>query len=264
MPAPVPSITPPAAPGGQSGGSGSGSILPLPGDQVAEIVNASSVQPNGTAPSGAGGGREAEGDRSRGAAGGRGARAHTMPYRKRLRLVRALRGCLDRLPERQSDALILRYGVGDLRRQRSRQAADALNVSVERFRAIHRRGMRNLVSEARRSGCEHGGVAGPTMDSAVTAAWQAMVEDAVGTTVAARGDAGPVRNAVLGVRESGREETAGGGGAGGSDGGGPGPDTASVFDGLPFETDGALFLLLLAAMLAGATWIIMSFVRALR
>ena len=183
-----------------------------------------------------------------------------MPYRKRLRIVRALRGCLDRLPERQSDALILRYGIGDLARQRAQQAAAALHVSLERFRLIHRRGMRNLMNAARGSSCENGGIASETMTSAYDAAWRATVS-AAATSVAGRRDRGRERSAVLGVQRSGGDEHRSGGDGGDETGG---QRAATLFGGLQLETDGALFMALLAIMLAGATWIILSFVRALR
>jgi hypothetical protein len=261
VPLPVPAVTVPAAPGSGSPAPGQGPVVPLPHSQVVEIVDASSEHAAAAAPP-----RSAAGQ-SRGAAGGHGhargrrsSRPETMPYHQRLRLVRALRGCLHRLPEPQSDALILRYGVGDRSRRRAQEAADALNVSLNRFRAIHRRGMRNLVSEAWRSSCENGQVAGPMLASAYTAAWTDTLADAAGATGGAPGG-GREQGGVLGVQQSGGDGDRSGGD---STGDGREPRGDSLFGGLPLETKGVWFVVLLAIMLAGASWIIMSFVRASR
>lgn len=268
VPVPVPAVPAPVPVVGQPGGpsGGSGAVRPLPTGQVERLVSAATPQQGngGTselwAGQGGSGGTEA-GRRKRARRGS--SRVQTLPYERRLRVVRALRGCLDRLPERQSNALILRYGVGTLRRQRSRDAADAINVSLERFRVIHRRGLRNLVVEARLTGCEHGGVADETIASAVDVAWADAVTDRVSTVLAARGGGDRPRSEVLGVSESGGEDALDDLGGGSGSAGGR-PEAASLFGGLPLDTNSPLLLALLAIMLAGATWIIMSFVRASR
>lgn len=266
LPAPVPSVPSPTGPG--AGPSAPDAIRPLPSAQIEQIVSAATPQSGESVSrnSSAGqGGAEGRRDR-RSKSGRRSSSVHRLPYERRLRLVRELRGCLDRLPERQSNALILRYGVGALRRKPSRQAADALNVSVEAFRRIHRRGLRNLVIRARRTGCEHGGVSGETISAAIDVAWTAAVADQVGTTIAARSGGGSERSAVLGVSESGDEDALAdlGGGSGNSDVAGEQEEAAPLFGGLPLDTNSSLFLALLAIVLAGATWVIMSFVRATR
>jgi hypothetical protein len=174
--------------------------------------------------------------------------------------VRALRGCLDRLPERQSDALILRYGIGPLHAQRPREAAHALDVSMTRFGLIHRRGLRNLVRQARLTPCENTPVAGETLSSAYAEAWQAMAS--VGQVAGAQREGGDGRVAVLGVSRSDRGED-----DGDSDdrsGGTKQPALSTFFGGLGPGTDSPWFIALSAIMLAGTLWIIHAFVRALR
>lgn len=116
-----------------------------------------------------------------------------------------------------------------------------------------------------RSPCEEGGVAGETLASAYVVAREGRfsLREAVAvdsSSIRPASSVGRDTGAVLGVRRSGGAEDDGED----SDGGGQGPGLTTPFAGLGPGTGGPWFLALLAIMLAGATWIIRAFVRALR
>lgn len=83
--------------------------------------------------------------------------------RKRTRLVRRLRGCIDGLPRMQRATLILRYGVGPLRARSRREAARLLDVSRGRVRVLERRGLRALANLGDGAGCADSGVSRTTL-----------------------------------------------------------------------------------------------------
>jgi hypothetical protein len=145
--------------------------------------------------------------------------------RRRARVVRRLRGCLDALPPMQRTTLILRYGVGPLRARSPREAARLLDVSGRRVRLLERRGVRALARTGDGSGCAGTGisratlidayelVAGTSMAGAerLPAPLEASVRLATSATVALdEGDrAAGGWGAVAGARESrGEKESA--------------------------------------------------------
>jgi hypothetical protein len=83
--------------------------------------------------------------------------------RRRERIVRRLRGCLDVLPPMQRTTLILRYGVGPLRARSDEEAARLLDVSRRRVRVLERRGLRKLASYGEGASCAGTGVEQSTL-----------------------------------------------------------------------------------------------------
>jgi Sigma-70, region 4 len=83
--------------------------------------------------------------------------------RRRERIVRRLRGCLDVLPPMQRTTLILRYGVGPLRARSGDEAARLLDVSRRRVRVLERRGLRRLASYGEGASCAGTGVEQSTL-----------------------------------------------------------------------------------------------------
>jgi Sigma-70, region 4 len=83
--------------------------------------------------------------------------------RRRGRLVRRRRGCLDVLPGRQRATLILRYGVGPLRARSRRDVARVLDVARERVRVLERLGARRLAGLGKEADCVGTGVSLTTL-----------------------------------------------------------------------------------------------------
>jgi hypothetical protein len=84
-------------------------------------------------------------------------------FRTRRRLVRALRGCVDRLPPRQDRLLTLRYGVDSASPRPSREVADMLDLSPGEYVAVRRRALQGLVRAARGRACQGGGAGDASM-----------------------------------------------------------------------------------------------------
>jgi hypothetical protein len=211
--------------------------------------------------------------------GERGSRGiHGTHYRKRGRLVRELRGCLDRLPRMQRSALIVRYGIGRIESRSPRLAARALGLSRSRFRRLERRGVRALVAASRRSSCERTGVARATFAAifwllldrsagGVVTMPAVVLEPAGGGVRAASaqvpgaGGAGAVRGARESGAAQGRRRDSGQVDRGTS---GTAPSLTTPFGDLRATPGSPLFVLLLAVVLAGAGLAARSILRALR
>ena len=192
---------------------------------------------------------------------------HGTRYRKRGRLVRGLRGCLDRLVPMRRNALILRYGIGRVAVRSPRRAARELGVSRERFRRLERRGVRSLAREARTSSCERTRV----RDATLAVVYSLLSPEAPRTEFASADAAVPAlrlasaspdagEGGVAGARESGGEEP-----AGGEDGSaGAGPFLPTPFGDLRATPDSPLFLLLVAVSLVAAGFAARVIARAVR
>jgi hypothetical protein len=74
-------------------------------------------------------------------------------FRTRRRLVRALRGYVDRLPPRQDRLLTLRYGVDGASPRPSREVAEMLDLSPGEYVGA----LQGLVRAARAGACQVGG-----------------------------------------------------------------------------------------------------------
>jgi len=205
--------------GGVEGALGSGSGGGLPGGGAGSGSGAAGA---GAGPGGAfaAGARGRPGERGRRAGRpflGRRRAAHQRAIeRRRERIVRQLRGCLDVLPPMQRTTLILRYGVGPLRARSGNEAARLLDISRRRVRVLERRGVRRLASYGEGATCAGTGVEQSTLMSVydlladtstaggtgLPAALQAGVLLASAATAAL--DEG--EGAVAGERESGDEE----------------------------------------------------------
>jgi Sigma-70, region 4 len=83
--------------------------------------------------------------------------------RRRDRLVRRLRGCLDALHRLQRTTLILRHGVGPLPRRTVDEAARLLDLPRGRVRLLERRGLRGLAGIGSGESCEGTGLARTTL-----------------------------------------------------------------------------------------------------
>jgi hypothetical protein len=133
--------------------------------------------------------------------------------RRRARLVRRFRGCLDALPRMQRATLVLRYGVGPLRARSGRETARLLDVARRRVRVLERRGLRALTRLDGGAACVDSGVSRMTLvavydlltDTSATGGEGIHTSLAAGlrlanaATVALDGGEG----AVAGARESG-------------------------------------------------------------
>ena len=198
-------------------GSGSGGGLPGGGAGSGSGAAGAGAGPGGAFAAGA---RGRPGERGRRAGRpflGRRRAAHRRAIeRRRERIVRQLRGCLDALPPMQRTTLILRYGVGPLRARSGNEAARLLDISHRRVRVLERRGVRRLASYGEGASCAGTGVEQSTLMSVydlladtstaggtgLPAALQAGVLLASAATAALdEGD-----GAVAGERESGDEE----------------------------------------------------------
>jgi Sigma-70, region 4 len=198
-------------------GSGSGGGLPGGGAGGASGAAGAGAGPDGAFAAGA---RGRPGERGRRAGRpflGRRRAAHRRAIeRRRERIVRQLRGCLDVLPPMQRTTLILRYGVGPLRARSGKEAARLLDVSRRRVRVLERRGVRRLASYGEGASCAGTGVEQSTLTSVydllsdtstaggtgLPAPLQAGVLLASAATAALEEGEG----AVAGERESGDEE----------------------------------------------------------
>jgi hypothetical protein len=138
----------PVAPGGALGASSRGAG-PDTGGQVPSGTVAR-VGASGSPP-----GRARRAARAAALLGGKGVLGTS--FRTRRRLVRALSGCVDRLPRRQDRLLSLRYGLGDAQPRPAREVAGMLNLSRRQYVVVERRALRGLVRAARGGACEVGG-----------------------------------------------------------------------------------------------------------
>jgi hypothetical protein len=77
-------------------------------------------------------------------------------FRTHRALVRALNGCIDRLPPRQDRLLTLPYGVGDAWPRPASAVADMLDLSRGRYAVVRRNALRGLVWAARTGACQAG------------------------------------------------------------------------------------------------------------
>jgi hypothetical protein len=190
--------------------------------------------------------------------------------------VRNQRGCIG-LPRAQRSALVLRYGIGQVRPRSRREAAGLLGLSRTRLARIERSALRSLVSAGRRSSCERTGVALGTLvavygllaersfvDGLTTAATSAASGLDLMSTLTAAGEG---EGGVAGTRASGGDQ----GASEDSDGEGddrPTPAGAPLL-GTPFgEVEASptnpLFIALVAVVLAGAAWVGRGLMRAVR
>ena len=71
--------------------------------------------------------------------------------------MRALRGCVDRLPPRHDQLWTLRYGVDGASPRPSREVADMLDLSPGEYVVVRRRALEGLVRAARGGACQVGG-----------------------------------------------------------------------------------------------------------
>ncbi len=198
-------------------GSGSGGGLPGGGAGSGSGAAGAGAGPGGAFAAGARGRRGERGRRAGRPFLGRRRAAHRRAIeRRRERIVRQLRGCLDVLPPMQRTTLILRYGVGPLRARSGNEAARLLDISRRRVRVLERRGVRRLASYGEGATCAGTGVEQSTLMSVydmladtstaggtgLPAALQAGVLLASAATAAL--DEG--EGAVAGERESGDDE----------------------------------------------------------
>jgi hypothetical protein len=208
--------------GGGSAAGGSGAGGPGAGAGLGAALGGSGT---GAGPTGAGGrgarpgaagGRLGDRARSPRGAAERAARRRTVERRGE-RLVRRLRGCIDRLPPKQRATLILLYGVGPVRPRSGRQAARLLDLSRSRVRVLESRGLRALARMGGTANCAGTGVSQTTLTGvyelltewsdagveALPAPLQAGVR--VANAAVAALDEDQSEGAVAGVRESAEE-----------------------------------------------------------
>ncbi len=191
------------------------------------------------------------------------------------KLVRGLRGCIDEIPRVQRVVLVLRHGVGSLDARSRRGTARTLGTSPRWVAGVERRGMRSLARTSRSSGCEGSGVRRSVLADVVELIVAGFVRDAFGTTaglfapgVLTFGGDGGFATAttgaddgvtkVRGVRESGavtNDRNAGVPEA---------PALPSTFGDLDSSSGSWPSLLLLAAVIFGAVFVMRRFSRALR
>ena len=82
-------------------------------------------------------------------------------FRTPRRLVRALQGCVEDLPQRQEMLLTLRYGVGGGKPHSASQVISELDLSTGQYVLMRRRALRGLVRAARNGACLGSGAAPP-------------------------------------------------------------------------------------------------------
>jgi Sigma-70, region 4 len=162
--------------------------------------------------------------------------------------VRRLRGCLDGLPAAQRNTLVLRYGVGPVRRRSRDEAARLLDVSLGRVRLLERRAVRGLAEAGRSTGCEGTGISAGMLEG-LPASFAAGAGVA-GALTAALEEGGS--GAVAGVRQAGGEarddalEPEGDEGPAAS----AGPSLGNPFGSAGPALDNPIFLMLLAIVAA--------------
>lgn len=113
-------------------------------------------------------------------------------------LVRALRGCLDEIPERRARLLVLRFGVGGYDAHPAREVARLLKMTHREYARTSRRALRQLVREARHGSCERGADAG-AVTRVMLAGWSDGFRTVAAVTDGGRASSGDDAN-VLGAR----------------------------------------------------------------
>lgn len=161
--APLPQVTAPSAPRLDAPAAGSGPGEPpsagsSPGSGTSGPSTSSGQAPSGTvAAAGTPSASPARGGRAARAAAVRGGRGLLgTSYHSRRRLVRALRGCIDLLPQRQERLVTIRYGLGGAEPRADRAVAGMLDLSSGQYVAARRRALRGLVVAARNGRCRVG------------------------------------------------------------------------------------------------------------
>jgi hypothetical protein len=160
--------------------------------------------------------------------------------------VRGLRGCLDRIAPRRAKLLILRYGIGGLKRRPGREVARILDLSIREYVRMRRRALRTLVIESRRSDCENA-TEGSVMVAMVAAGTAAAPFAGLASDTPDRDSRRRDESAVLGESASSPPDMT------------APPGTASLPPSAVVDGDGfpALLAALLAMALASLAWFLL-------